>query len=206
MDDNRELRNFAVKRIELRAAANAPTQIVGYAAVFNQLSEEIWGFREKIAPGAFAGSIAAEDVFALWQHQSDKPLARKANRTLGLREDTVGLAVEITPVDTSWGRDAIASVESGLVSHFSFGFETIRDEWDWTDRNMPVRTLLEVKLHEVSPVTFPAYPQTSAEARSKLAEINKRYGESVDALARASASAQARESLLARVRIAEIEI
>ena len=206
MDDNRELRNFAVKRIELRAAANAPTQIVGYAAVFNQLSEEIWGFREKIAPGAFAGSIAAEDVFALWQHQSDKPLARKANRTLGLREDTVGLAVEITPVDTSWGRDAIASVESGLVSHFSFGFETIRDEWDWTDRNMPVRTLLEVKLHEVSPVTFPAYPQTSAEARSKLAEINKRYGESVDALARASASAQARESALAQVRIAEIEI
>jgi hypothetical protein len=206
MDDNRELRNFAVKQIELRAAANAPTQIVGYAAVFNQLSEELWGFREKIAPGAFAGSIATEDVFALWQHQSDKPLARKANRTLGLREDTVGLAVEITPVDTSWGRDAIASVESGLVSHFSFGFETIRDEWDWTDRNMPVRTLLEVKLHEVSPVTFPAYPQTSAEARNKLAEINKRYGESVDALARASASAQARESLLAQVRIAEIEI
>lgn len=206
MDDNRELRNFAVKQIELRAAANAPTQIVGYAAVFNQLSEELWGFREKIAPGAFAGSIATEDVFALWQHQSDKPLARKANRTLGLKEDTIGLAVEITPVDTSWGRDAIASVESGLVSHFSFGFETIRDEWDWTDRNMPVRTLLEVKLHEVSPVTFPAYPQTSAEARTKVAEINKRYGESVDALARASASAQARESALAQVRIAEIEI
>lgn len=206
MDDNREYRSFPVKQIELRAADAAPTQIVGYAAVFNQLSEDLGFFREKIAPGAFAGSIASEDVFALWQHQSDKPLARKANRTLGLREDTIGLNAEITPPDTSWGRDAIVSVQSGLVSHFSFGFRTIRDEWDYSNRDMPIRTLLEVQLFEVSPVTFPAYPQTSAEARAKVADIQKRNGEGVDASNRAQAQAQARASRLAQVRIAEIEI
>ena len=206
MDDNREYRSYPVKQIELRAAASAPTQIVGYAAVFNQLSEDLGFFREKIAPGAFAGSIASEDVFALWQHQTDKPIGRKSNRTLGLKEDTIGLAAEITPPDTSWGRDAVVSVESGLVSHFSFGFQTIRDEWDYTNRDMPIRTLLEVKLFEVSPVTFPAYPQTSAEARAKVAEIRTRNGEGVDAGNRAQAQAQARESALAQVRIAEIEI
>lgn len=206
MDDNREIRSFPVKQIELRAADAAPTQIVGYAAVFNQLSEDLGYFREKIAPGAFAGSIASEDVFALWQHQSDKPLARKGNRTLGLKEDTIGLAAEITVPDTSWGRDAVVSVQSDLVKHFSFGFRTIRDEWDYTNRDMPIRTLLEVQLFEVSPVTFPAYPQTSAEARAKVAEIRTRNGEGVDATTRAQAQAQARASRLAQVRIAEIEI
>ena len=206
MDDNREYRSYPVKQIELRAADSAPTQIVGYAAVFNQLSEDLGFFREKIAPGAFAGSIATEDVFALWQHQTDKPLARKANRTLGLREDTIGLAAEITPPNTTWGKDALAAVESGLVSHFSFGFQTIRDEWDYSNRDMPIRTLLEVKLFEVSPVTFPAYPQTSAEARAKVAEIRSRNGENVDAGTRAQAQAQARASRLAQVRVAEIEL
>lgn len=206
MDDNREYRSYPVKQIELRAAASAPTQIVGYAAVFNQLSEDLGFFREKIAPGAFAGSISTEDVYALWQHKSDQPLARKGNRSLGLREDTIGLNVEITPPDTSWGRDAVVSVQSDLVKHFSFGFQVVRDEWDYSNRDMPIRTLLEVKLFEVSPVTFPAYPQTSAEARAKVAEIRTRNGEGVDAGNRAQAQAQARESLLAQVRIAEIEI
>lgn len=206
MDDNRELRSFAAKQIELRAAADTPTQIVGYAAVFNQLSEDLGGFREKVAPGAFAGSIAVQDVYALWQHKSDQPLARKGNRSLGLLEDVIGLGVEISPPDTSWGRDAVVSVKSDLVKHFSFAFRTIRDAWDYSNPDMPIRTLLEVELFEVSPVTFPAYPQTSAEARAKVAEIRTRNGEGVDAGNRASASAQARASLLAQVRIAEIEI
>ncbi len=93
-----------------------------------------------------------------------------------------------------------------LNFHFSFGFRTIRDEWDYTNRDMPIRTLLEVELFEVSPVTFPAYPQTSAEARAKVAEIRTRNGEGVDATTRAQAQAQARASRLAQVRIAEIEI
>lgn len=206
MGDKDEFRSFAANKVELRAAPDKPTQIVGYAAVFNQLSEDLGYFREKIAPGAFAGSIASEDVFALWQHQSDKPLARKANRTLGLSEDTIGLAAEITPPNTSWGKDALAAVESGLVSHFSFGFRTIRDEWDYTNRDMPIRTLLEVQLFEVSPVTFPAYPQTSAEARAKVADIQKRSGDGMDADSRAKADAQVRASLMAQVRVAEIEI
>ena len=206
MDDNLEFRSFPVGQIQVRAGDAAPTQIVGYAAVFDQLSEDLGFFREKVARGAFAGSIAAEDVFALWQHQSDKPIGRKANRTLGLREDTVGLVAEITPPDTSWGRDAIAAVQSGLVSHFSFGFRTIRDAWDYSNRDMPIRTLLEVQLFEVSPVTFPAYPQTSAEARAKVADLQTRNGGGVDATGRAQKDAQVRVVLEARVRVAEIEI
>lgn len=206
MNIDLETRNFAVNRVEVRAAADAPKQIHGYAAVFDQLSEDLGYFREKVAPGAFANSIAKDDIYALNQHLSYQPIGRKSARSLGLREDLIGLNVEITPPDTTWGRDALVSVESGLVSHFSFGFETIRDAWDYTDPQAPIRTLLEVRLWEVSPVTFPAYPQTSAAVRQKVAELRQRNGLGVDVQTRGFLSAQARVAVITRLRIAEIEI
>lgn len=203
MDDNREVRSYAIGDLEIRAAGDKPAQIVGYAAVFNQLSDEIMGFREKIAPGAFAGSISRDNVYALWQHRADAPLGSKDSLSLALREDGVGLVAEITPPTTAWGKDAVEAVRSGLVKHFSFGFSVVRDTWDYADPNMPIRTLDEVRLYEVSPVTFPAYPQTSANVRAQVSEM-KRNGRGVDAVAN-EITARAREDLLLRLRIAEIE-
>lgn len=207
MSDKRETRDVEIENVEIREGG--ATMIAGHAAVFDKLSEDLGGFREKIAPGAFQRSIdkaPKRDIYALWQHQSDKPLGRAGNGTLRLIEDKRGLAVEIDPPATSWGADALASVKRGDTKHFSFGFEVLKDQWDFTDPKNVIRTLQDVRLIEVSPVTFPAYPQTSAEARATVAEINKRNGESVDALSRAKDSAQARASLEARVRVAEIEL
>jgi len=140
-------------------------KIVGYAALFNVLSPPLWGFRERIQPGAFSKTIREADVRALWNHDSNLVLGRTKNGTLRLKEDDVGLGIEINPPDTQWARDALVSIDRGDVDQMSFSFEAVRETWG-TESGHTVRTLEEVKLFDVSPVTFPAYPQTSVQLRS----------------------------------------
>lgn len=152
--------------LEVRAAENQPARLVGYAAVFNSLSQVIWNFRERIAPGAFAESIAIDDVRALWNHDSAYVLGRTTAGTLTLEEDEHGLRVEITPPNTPLAQSFIESVKRGDVNQMSFGFSVIEDAWTIDDQEQDIRTLLKVKLYEVSPVTFPAYTETEIAARS----------------------------------------
>ena len=56
-------------------------------------------------------------------------------------------------------------MKRGDIDQMSFAFETVVDKWD-ESTNPPTRTLMEVKLLDVSPVTFPAYPQTNVKARA----------------------------------------
>lgn len=163
MHDKHEQRVWAP---ELRADA-ADGRIKGYVARFNTPSNVILDFIESIRPGAFAKTIQESDVRALWQHNPEYVLGRTKNGTLTLREDDIGLWAEITPPDTQWARDAVASIRRGDVDQASFSFEAIRDVWDW-QRKPAHRELVELKLFDVSPVTFPAYTQTSMVVRSLL--------------------------------------
>ena len=175
-DTKRELRFLKVSEVRVSKGDNddEPAMISGYAAVFNKLSEEMGCFREKILPGAFTKTIKNDDIRALVDHDSSRILGRNTAGTLALTEDDKGLKVDITPPDTSIGRDILVSIERGDVSGMSFGFQTINDEWNTVDGE-EVRTLTEVKLFDVSPVTFPAYPDTSVAVRSrdKWKEQNK---------------------------------
>lgn len=139
--------------------------IVGHAAVFNTLSEDLGGFREKIAPGAFKKAIEKDDIRALLNHDPNIILGRNTAGTLRLKEDKKGLAIELDPPDTAAGRDLMVSMERGDITQMSFGFRTIVQEWDESDQNNVVRTLREVDLFDVSPVVFPAYPQTDVALR-----------------------------------------
>lgn len=154
-------------RLEVRAEEGQRPQIRGYAAVFDVLSEDLGGFRERIARGAFAGA-ENHDVRALWNHNSDYVLGRTVSGTLRLIEDETGLRVVIDPPDTQWARDALVSIQRGDVSQMSFGFIALDDTWETRDDGTLIRTLRKVRLFDVSPVTFPAYPQTSVAVRSKL--------------------------------------
>ncbi|QPM89374.1 HK97 family phage prohead protease [Pseudooceanicola algae] len=167
-----ERRFYASPEIELRAddGDDAPQVLVGYAAMFNELSEDLGGFREQIAPGAFAKSLGG-DVRALFNHDPNLVLGRTKSKTLSISEDQRGLRVEITLPNTSAARDLLENMRVGNVDQMSFGFRTIADEWNEVDGKL-VRTLLEVRLLDVSPVTFPAYPQTEIAKRS-MAEWNK---------------------------------
>lgn len=158
----RERRTYPIElRVERRAQEAA--RLVGHAAVFNRLSEELWGFREQIAPGAFAKTLTA-DVRALWNHDPNHVLGRTTSKTLSLREDPIGLAIDIVMPDTQMARDLLVVIDRGDVSQMSFAFRTITDSWH-TENGQTIRTLKEVELFDVSPVTFPAYPDTDVGVR-----------------------------------------
>ncbi|MFA5436703.1 MAG: HK97 family phage prohead protease [Candidatus Neomarinimicrobiota bacterium] len=158
-----ERRNFPIE--ELRTITEDDVKhITGYAAVFNALSEDLGYFREKIDPGAFTETIINDDIRALWNHNSDYVLGRNKSGTLTLSEDQRGLKIDITPPDAQWARDYVASIERGDINQMSFGFETLADRWEMIDGN-EVRTLMKVRLFDVSPVTFPAYPDTEVALR-----------------------------------------
>ena len=158
----------------VRAIQGPKPTITGYAAVFNELSEDLGGFREQIEKGAFQDTIRNDDIRALWNHNSDKPLGRSKSGTLRLREDQKGLFATIHPPDTPTARDYIKSIERGDVTQMSFGFKTLKDTWGQDIEGKPVRTLQKIKLLDVSPVTFPAYPQTSVAVRSKVKALTEK--------------------------------
>jgi HK97 family phage prohead protease len=139
-------------------------KIRGYAAVFNELSEPLFGFRELILPGAFKKSLKA-DVRALLGHDPSQILGRTKSGTLRLREDDHGLYTEIDPPNTQLGRDTIESIKRGDLDQMSFGFQVVKDEWKHEDREL-IRELVEVDLFDVSVVAFPAYTQTEVSVRS----------------------------------------
>lgn len=164
---DRERRTFEVVglKVERRAEDGQPSRLAGHAAVFNSLSVDLGGFRERIEPGAFAATIAEDDIRALFNHNPDFVLGRNVAGTLRLAEDDRGLAIGIDLPDTQAARDLSVSIERGDITGMSFGFRTISDQWEMQDGDA-VRTLLAVKLFDVSPVTFPAYPETDVAVRS----------------------------------------
>ena len=169
-----ERRAWPVEKLEVRAGGEGAAPVIeGYAAVFGELSLDLGGWRERIAPGAFARSVQDNDVRALWDHNSLYVLGRNRAGTLALEEDERGLGVEIRPPGTSWANDLLESMRRGDVNQMSFGFYVRQDEWIEED-GLLVRVLRDVDLFDVSVVTYPAYPQTSAEARKKATSYERR--------------------------------
>ena len=157
-----ESRNF---KIALREEGEQ-RKIAGLAAPYNQIAHG-----EMIAPGAFTKTLAEQkDIKAFWSHNSAKPLGRTTNGTLNLRESEDGLVVEIMPnLETTFGADALASVQRGDVDQMSFGFAPVKEKMQRID-DQDIRILQEVRLYEVSPVAEPWYSGTSAIARHKPEE------------------------------------
>ena len=159
--------------VELRAAEGAATTLGGYAAVFNREAVIAGMFREQIAPGAFTDAIGRDDVRALFNHDANFVLGRTVSGTLRLSEDETGLRYDVTPPSTTWAADLLASVARGDISQSSFGFSVEVDEWTRpaTREELPLRTIRRATLYDVSPVTFPAYEDTTVAARDAAAGL-----------------------------------
>ncbi len=152
--------------VALRQGGDA-RKIGGHAAVFND-EVEIWpGFRERFLPGAFTRTIGEDDIRALWNHDSAFVMGRLKSGTLKLSEDDRGLVFENDPPDAQWARDVVASIERGDISGASIGFRAMDEEWERKD-GVEIRTITRAKLFDVSPVAFPAYPQTDVGVRALL--------------------------------------
>lgn len=147
-----------------------PSRIVGHGAVFNKRSDMIAGlFVEEIAPGAF-DDVLADDVRALFNHDPNFVLGRTKSNTLELSVDSEGLRYEITPPDTQTVRDLVlAPLARRDITGSSFAFRVANDgdEWREEENGLVVRTINKFsRLLDVSPVTYPAYPDAGAAKRS----------------------------------------
>lgn len=168
-----ERRMFALNNIEIRAAKadDGAIPMTGYAAVFGKRSVVMqdWfvgAFVEEVEQGAFRKTIEEADVRLLINHDPNLILARTRSNTLSLSEDETGLRVTADMAPTSYGQDLAVSMRRGDISQMSFAFRTIKDDWTETEDGMPLRRLLEAALIDTSIVTYPAYPDTDANARA----------------------------------------
>jgi uncharacterized protein len=157
-----ERRVLAFTNYEVRAEGEGNT-LVGYAAIFDSPSEPL-PYVEFVRRGAFAKTINdGADVRLLIDHEG-VPLARTKSGTMSLEEDERGLRVEaeLDPANPDAMR-VLSAMKRGDLSQMSFAFKTVKDSWS-NDRQ--TRELKEVRLFDVSIVTFPAYEETVAELRS----------------------------------------
>lgn len=176
---DRETRVFS-GRVEIRTGEGdaAIPKVRGYAAVFGKDSENLgsenYQFREVIEPGAF-DDVLLDDVRALLNHDPNFILARSKNGegTLTIGTDSIGLWYEFEAPDTTAGRDLTVSIKRGDIDQSSFSFTVSKDGQTWEEKQEgdgPVimkRTIKKVsRLYDVSPVTYPAYPDATVALRS----------------------------------------
>ena len=150
--------------VEIRADGES-IKVAGYAAVFGEEADIGGMFREKIAPGAFSSAVGRDDVVFLVNHEG-LPLARTRSGTLKLTEDDRGLYME-SELDASDPDVAqiVPKMKRGDMDKMSFAFIATRQEWDETD-DLPLRTIQEAELFDVSIVNTPAYGGTEIGLRS----------------------------------------
>ncbi|WP_328739880.1 HK97 family phage prohead protease [Streptomyces erythrochromogenes] len=159
----------------------------GYAAVFNSRTSIgnplRWGFYEEVADGAFTKTVAEGDARMLIDHDSYFVVSRVSAGTLGLAQDARGLAVDSAlDAELSYVSDLKANVRNGNITGMSFGFQVVKDDWQLIDVETTdgdtvqaeLRILREVRLFEVSAVTFPAYTDTEASLRNVAAALAHR--------------------------------
>ncbi len=162
---------FVRRAVEGADGDGGMSRIVGVAAVYNQpyhLGDEDWGYKETIAPGAFAFD---DDVVCTFNHNNDIPLGRQSNGTLRLTDGADGLSLYVAPnLETSYGRDVLALVARKDVKGMSITFSYWGDygDYEYTEKSDGWDELLikRATLFEAGPVLNPAYTQTTAEARS----------------------------------------
>jgi len=165
IDSRLERRFFVLPvKIEKREGDAESRTIIGYAAVFNKWSDPIYGwFREKIDPAAF-NAVLNQDTVCLFNHDRNQMLARNGI-TLKLSVDATGLRYEFEAPNTTLGNDLLENIRLGNIKNSSFAFTVKRAEWKKNDDDTQIeedRTILEVEeLIDVSPVTFPAYPDAT---------------------------------------------
>ena len=138
----------------------------GHAAVFDRLSLDLGGFREKIARGAFTKVLDGNpDVHLVWDHDGRATLARTTGRyLLELREDPRGLHFYANAAPTSYAKDLAMLMDGGTINQGSFAFTVGPEGQDWaTDEETGevTRTITEVEaLYDVTITGQGAYPAT----------------------------------------------
>jgi len=168
-------RRFTAGKVEHRAGKDgAAGKFAGYAAVFNSRSEnfgsEDYPYYEEIEPGFF-DDVLDDDVRCLFNHDENLILGRsnKGHGTCRVFQDSTGLGYECSESEISYAKNLQVSITRGDVSQSSFAFR-IKDDGDRIviENGIVIRTLKKggcARLYDVSPVTYPAYPESTSTLR-----------------------------------------
>jgi len=163
---------------EIRALEEDSKLIIeGYPIVYETYAD-LWGSKEIIRKGAATNALKRSDELVLWDHESGQPMAAKKNGTLEAKEDEKGVFIRADVSKTIWGRNGYEAIKNGVIDQMSFAFDIERDHWmyeDFDEIEIEVREILEFRtLYDYSPVSYPAYEDTTVQARCKeLAFRNK---------------------------------
>lgn len=157
--------------VELRMEGDEPV-LEGYATVYEYRYDigggpSEGGFTEVIARGAAAKSSQEADVRLLINHEG-VPLARTKSQSLTLTSDDIGLKVSarLDPMNPRV-QELRSAMDRGDLDQMSLAFRVLRQDWSATDGGpgYDVRQITEMKLYDVSVVTYPANPATVAQMR-----------------------------------------
>lgn len=178
MDDVSETA-WVTRFLPVRAAkidVQNENRLVGYAIVFNSLSQDLGGWFERIAPSAVDRTLkSGANVDALIDHRSESMfvIGSTDSGLLKLTKDRHGLKSDIRPPDTTNARDLVTQVRSGLVKGMSFRFrvwDPVGDGsgrvWEEDADGRLIRTVTDMEFKEVSVVMNPAYLDTQVSARN----------------------------------------
>ncbi len=166
-----EQRSLVVDDLEVRAEPNDDGNIEfrGTAIHFDRKTDVYGMFKEQFRAGAFTKTIVESDIVMLQQHDPTKVLARSkrnaAGSTMQLRETGTGLRVEAQWAPTTVALDLAANMRAGNIHEMSIGFRPIREEWDESSK-VPVRSVTEASLKDISVVIYPVHGGTTAAVRS----------------------------------------
>lgn len=156
-----------IRTSEIRATGQKEDSFIieGMPIVFNSPTK-IGSFNEVICSGAL-NDADMSDIKLLYNHDTNKiPLARTP-KTMNFTVDQRGLNIVAELPKTAEGNSIYTAIKRGDLSGMSFAF-SVPDGGDEFDINTKTRTINKIeKVHEVSITPFPAYEQTSIEARNK---------------------------------------
>jgi uncharacterized protein len=164
------VRDFRTKFNITRAEETDDERIVeGYFALYESETELFEGIYEIITKGAFDNTLN-NDIRALWNHNTQFVLGRSKNGSLQLKTDEKGLFGTIRLPNTGYAEDLHELVKRGDIDQCSFGFNILDEDLEELANGGYRWRINEIDLHEISVVTFPAYENTTVQARAKQVE------------------------------------
>lgn len=192
----KETRIFAAP-VEVREESSKEATIAGYGAVFDTPYDVMGMFTEQVARSAFDKTLKERDDLAVvWSHDADRVLGTQASGTARFGTDARGLRYEadLDLLDPD-GLQAFRKIATGKVRQSSFSFEVIRDEWEDREDGLPLRTLRELRLWEISPVLWGANPATEVDLKRAARSLANATDTDAEALEAALASGRVADVL-----------
>lgn len=152
--------------VVLRASADGPPRVGGYALKFNKLSRNLGGWVEQIDPGSLRSSQGEGWPGVMARYNHEDLLGTTAAQSLRLVVDGTGLDYEVDLLADATSQRVHMLVERGDVTRSSFAAYMHESEWTQTPDGFPLRTVMTMTLVDVAPVDDPAYYDTSTGLRS----------------------------------------